>query len=63
MLYDLIGSGQFNMAASKQDLRISQLVNITEMKFQRLGRAAFLVVSLDSYTSETQIAVVISFLS
>jgi len=36
MLYDQTGSGKSNMATSKQEVHISQLVDVIETKFQRL---------------------------
>jgi len=36
MLYDETGSGKFNMAACKQEVHISQLVDVIETKFERL---------------------------
>jgi len=36
MLYDETGSGKSNMAACKQEVHITQLVDVMEMKFLRL---------------------------
>jgi len=36
MLYDQTGSWKSNIAASKQELHISGLVDVIEVKFQRL---------------------------
>jgi len=39
MLYNETGSGKSNMAACKQEVHISQLVDVIETKFQRLFQA------------------------